>query len=274
MKYQTDIDDNNRDMPGRRRRSRHYDMHFLLGQLVKRDFISKYKRTYLGVLWSVLGPLAHALVMVAVFSGLMGRDINARFYIICGSFFYSFFSSSTTAGMNSLASNAGVFSRLNMPKYIFVIASSLSSIVNFLITLAVLFIIVPFVNLTFDWILFALPLVIIPFYFFNLGISFVLSNAYIYFRDMRHLYGIITQITMYLSAIFYQPSMLPENVRWMFECNPVYHYIRYARAIFMDHKLLGINETILIYAFAAGSILIGIFVYRYNSNKLYYYIDA
>jgi ABC-2 type transport system permease protein len=277
MKYKTDMSDpgsETRENNRRRSRTRHYDMRFLLGQLVKKEFISKYKRTYLGVLWSVLGPLIHALVMAVVFGGLLRNRANGGFYIICGSFFYSFFSASTNAGMASLSSSSKIFSRLNMPKFIFVIATSLSSLVNFAITFALLLVIMPFVGLSYDWVMFASPVAIIPFYFFNLGISFVLSCAFVYFRDMKYLYSIVTQITMYFSAIFYDPEFLSENIRWLLEFNPIFHFIRYARSILINHTIPGINETLLIYAFAAGSMLLGIFVYRYNSSKLYYYIDA
>jgi ABC-2 type transport system permease protein len=273
MKYTIDEPDADSGSP-KRKPSRHYDMRFLLGQLVKRDFISKYKRTYLGVLWSVLGPLFTALVMVVVFTNLMKSRVNGGYYIICGSFFFSYFNASTHAGMNSLAANALVFSRLNIPKFVFVIASSLSSLVNFGITLVLLFAIMPFVGISFDWTLLALPVILIPYYFFNLGISFVLSSLYVYFRDLRYLYGIITQIIVWFSAIFYYPDFLPESVRWVLTINPVFHIISYARSLMIEHTLPGIKETLVIYAFAAVSLLAGILVYRYNSNKLYYYIDA
>jgi ABC-2 type transport system permease protein len=277
MKYKADMSDpgsETRENNRRRSRTRHYDMRFLLGQLVKKEFISKYKRTYLGVLWSVLGPLAQALVMVAVFSGLMNRGPSGGFYIISGMFFYSFFSSSTNAGMSSLAVNSGVFARLNMPKFIFVIASSLSSLVNFVISFALLLVIMPIIGLPYDWMLFALPIVLVPYYFFNLGISFTLSSAYIYFRDLRYLYGIVTQVIMWFSAIFYEPTFLPEEVRWILNFNPIYHFIRSARTMMIDHTIPDIGVILIIYAFAAGSMLLGVLVYRYNSSKLYYYIEA
>ena len=93
---------------------------FLFTELVKRDFKKKYKRTYLGMLWSVLSPLMTLLVMSLVFTRFFGRTTpHYVIYLFSGNIVYSFFSDSTSGGMGSLLANAAIFTRVNVPKYIF-----------------------------------------------------------------------------------------------------------------------------------------------------------
>ena len=113
---------------------------FLFSELVKRDFKKKYKRTYLGVLWSLLSPLLTLLIMTLIFKNFFGRSQpHYTTYIFCGNIVFSFFTDSTAGAMGALVGNADVFSKINLPKYLFLFSKSISSLINFGLTLIVFF---------------------------------------------------------------------------------------------------------------------------------------
>ena len=114
---------------------------FLFEELVKRDFKQKYKRTVLGMMWSVLSPLFSLLVMRLVFTHFFGRNMeHYTTYLFCGNLIFSYFKESTTGGMNALMANAGIFSKINVPKYMFLLSKNISSLINFVLTLCVFFV--------------------------------------------------------------------------------------------------------------------------------------
>ena len=109
---------------------------FLFEELVKRDFKQKYKRTVLGMGWSLLSPLLQLLVMSIVFKQFFGRSMeHYTIYLFCGNLVYSYFKESTSGGMNSLMANRGIFSKVNVPKYMFLLSKNVSSLINFGIAL-------------------------------------------------------------------------------------------------------------------------------------------
>ena len=96
---------------------------FLFEELVKRDFKQKYKGTVLGMAWSVLAPLLNLLVMRLVFTQFFGRDMeHYTTYLFCGTLVWSYYRESTRGGMNALVSNANVFTKIKLPKYLFLLS--------------------------------------------------------------------------------------------------------------------------------------------------------
>ena len=177
---------------------------FLFQELVHRDFTKKYKRTVLGIAWSVLSPMLTLLVMNIVFGTLLGSNIeHYTIYLFSGQLIFSFFNDSTNEGMTSLLNNAEIFTKVNVPKYMFLLSKNISSLINFGITLIIyfLFVIANGIPITWKFILLLYPICCLV--VFNLGIGFILSALYVFFRDIQYLYGIFTLLLMYLSAIFY-----------------------------------------------------------------------
>ena len=105
---------------------------FLFGELVKRDFAKKYKRTILGMAWSILSPLMNLLIMWLVFSNLLGSNVHHYvIYLFAGQLVFSYFTDATNLGMTSLVGNAGIFTKVNIPKYLFLFSQNVSSLINF-----------------------------------------------------------------------------------------------------------------------------------------------
>jgi ABC-2 type transport system permease protein len=225
---------------------------FLFEELVKRDFTKKYKRTVLGMVWSVLGPLMTLGVMALVFTQFFGRGIeHFVIYMFCGNLLYNFFKESTLTGMTALLDNAGIFSKVNVPKYMFLLSKNVATIINFGINLLVLFIfcIVDGVPITWKFIFLIYPVICLI--LFNLGAGFILSALYLMFRDMKYIYDIFTLLLMYVSAIFYSVEVYPEHIQKLFYLNPVYGYIKYFRQIILDGTIPSLKLHIVrIYIFS------------------------
>lgn len=246
---------------------------FLFEELVKRDFTKKYKRTVLGMLWSILGPLMTLAVMALVFTQFFGRNMEHYIiYLFCGNLLFSYFKESTLTGMTSLYENAAIFSKINVPKYMFVLSKNVSTLINFGINLIVLFVFCIIDGVSFSWLFVFLVYPVFWLVIFNLGMGFILSAYFMMFKDLKYLYDIFTLLLMYLSAIFYTVDAFPENIRKLFYLNPMYTYIRYFRMIILEGTIPPLWLHLLAAGYAIIALLIGIIIYKKKNYKFLYYI--
>lgn len=246
---------------------------FLFEELVKRDFTKKYKRTVLGMLWSVLGPLMTLGVMALVFTHFFGRNMpHYVIYLFCGNLLYSFFKESTSCGMTALYDNSNIFSKINVPKYMFLLSKNVSSLINFGINLLILFVFCLIDGVSFSWkfvfLLYPIGCLVI----FNFGMGLILSALYLMFRDMKYLYDIFTLLLMYLSAIFYSIDAYPQQMQYLFYLNPVYVYIRYFRKIILEGTIPQPLFHLLAAGYAGVALIVGALIYKKNNYKFLYYI--
>lgn len=246
---------------------------FLFQQLVHRDFTKKYKRTVLGVAWSVLSPLLTLLVMNVIFGTLLGSDIeHYTIYLFSGQLVFSFFNESTNEGMTSLLNNADIFTKVNVPKYMFLLSKNISSLINFGITLCIyfLFVLINGIPITWKFILLLYPIVCLV--MFNVGVGLILSAAYVFFRDIQYLYGIFTMLLMYMSAIFYSIDTFPQIGRNLFLVNPVYVYIRYFRKIVIENTIPSVWFHLIAIGYALIALWVGFFIYKKKNHSFLYYV--
>ncbi len=246
---------------------------FLFEELVKRDFTKKYKRTALGMLWSVLGPLMTLGVMALVFSQFFGRAIeHFVIYLFCGNLLFNYFKESTSTGMTALYDNAGIFSKVNVPKYMFLLSKNVSALINLGINLIIFFVFVAIEGIHFSWTFILLLYPIGCLIVFNLGMGLILSALYLMFKDIKYLYDIFTLLLMYLSAIFYSVDVYPEDVQKLFCLNPIYVYIKYFRVIILDRQIPSLALHLLAAGYALAAIVIGAVIYKKKNYKFLYYI--
>lgn len=245
---------------------------FLFEELVKRDFKDKYKRTALGMAWSILSPLLTLFVMRLVFTNFFGRTmIHYTTYLFAGNLMFSYFKESTNGGMQSLMANARIFTKINVPKYLFLLSKSVSAVINFGLTLIVFFGFVVLDGVPFKLSMLAIAYPIITLTMFNLGIGMILSAMYVFFRDTKYLYDVFTMLLMYMSAIFYSVDTYPEWVRRIFLINPVYCNIKYVRIIVLEGHLPSLAFHGLLFLYGAVALLLGGMIYKkYNTQFLYY----
>lgn len=246
---------------------------FLFEELVKRDFKRKYKRTVLGMVWSVLSPLLMLFVMTLVFTRFFGRNIeHYTIYLFCGNLVFSFFSESTGQGMESLMSNAGIFTKVNVPKYLFLFSKNVQCLINFGLTLCVfvLFCILDGIVFTWRWILLVYPICCLV--LFNIGVGLILSALFVFFRDIQYLWSVFTQLLMYMSAIFYTIDIYPPTMQKAFLLNPVYLFIRYFRKIVIETTVPTVWFHLLMLADVLIALGIGCFMYKKYNHKFLYYV--
>ena len=245
---------------------------FLFEELVKRDFKKKYKRTILGVGWSMLMPLLTLLVMKIVFEQFFGRNIeHFTTYLFCGNLLFCWFSESTNHGMTSLYGNASIFTKVNVPKYLFLFSGTIQTLINFVLTMAVFFFFCWIDDVSFTWRFFLLAYPILTMLIFNVGIGLVLSALYVFFRDVDYLWRVFLQLLMYGSAIFYSIEAFPPKMQLVFACNPVYRHIAYFREIVLGGTIPSWGTHFVLAGFALISLWTGMFMYRrYNTRFLYY----
>ena len=245
---------------------------FLFEELVKRDFKKKYKRTVLGMAWSVLAPLLQLLVMRVVFTQFFGRTMeHYTTYLFCGNLVFSYFSESTGQGMTSLVGNAGIFTKVNIPKYLFLFSKNVQALINFGLVLVVFFVFCIIDNVAFTWKFVLLLVPIISLLLFNIGVGLILSALFVFFRDVQYLWSVFTQLLMYMSAIFYSIDTFSPMARNLFLLNPVYLHIRYFRKIVLENTVPSVWFHLLMLADVLIVLGIGCWMYKkYNTKFLYY----
>ena len=245
---------------------------FLFEELVKRDFKRKYKRTILGMGWSILSPLLSLLVMRIVFSHFFASNIaHYTIYLFCGNLVFSFFNESTSQGMYALTGNAGIFTKVNVPKYLFLFSKNVQTLINFGLTLVVFFLFCIIDRVPFTWKFIMLLYPIFLLLVFNLGLGLILSALYVFFRDIQYLWGVFTLLLMYASAIFYPVDTFSPSLQRLFLVNPVYVFIKYFRCIVLESSIPSLPfhaYMLLVSLLFAG---LGAWIYKkYNTQFLYY----
>ena len=199
---------------------------FLIRQLVARDFKTKYKRSILGVFWSFLNPLLMMIVQYFVFSTIFKSDIpNFAAYLIIGTVMFNFFSEACGMTLMSILGNAGLITKVYMPKYIYPLTRTMSSVVNLAISLIPLVLVCLVTGIHFQ------KSAILALYFFvcliifSLGFGMLLATSMVFFRDTQFLWNVLNMMWMYATPIFYPDTILPDNFKIVLTINPLYHFL-------------------------------------------------
>ena len=246
---------------------------FLFEELVKRDFKKKYKRTVLGMAWSVLSPLLTLLVMRLVFTQFFGRSMeHYTTYLFCGNLIFSYFSEAPGQGMPSLMGNAGIFTKVNVPKYLFLFSKNVQTLINFGLTLCVFFVFCLLDGITFTWKFILLLYPIGCLVLFNVGVGLILSALFVFFRDIQYLWSVFTQLLMYMSAIFYTIDHYSPMVQNAFLLNPIYLFIRYFRKIVIEATIPTVWFHLLMLADVVIVLGVGCWMYKKYNHKFLYYV--
>lgn len=241
---------------------------YFLRELIKKDIKLKYRNSVLGVLWTLLEPLLTMLVLVLVFSSLLGRKTeNYAVFILSGRLIYSFYSGVTKQSLKSIRTNAAMIKKVYVPKYMYPLASAFSNYIMFVLSLLVL-IVVQLTQKIYPtvYVLQAVyPLVVL--FIFGLGSGMILSVMNVFFKDVEYLWNIFLMLLMYASAIFYQAeSVINEANKYIFKLNPLYCIINSFR-----HAIFGslMESWDIIYSgiFSFVILVIGFLVFIRNQDK-------
>ena len=246
---------------------------FLIEQLVRRNFNTKYRQSILGVLWSFLNPLLTMLVQYLVFSTLFRSAIDHfPVYLISGIIVFGFFTECVTLGMDAVVMNASLITKVAIPKLIFPFSRALSSLINFLISLLPLLLLMLLTGVRVTPALLLLPLMIALLFLFALGVTLVMATLNVFFRDTRFLWSVISLLWTYATPIFYPDTIWPEGLRGIFQLNPMYQLIDFLRQIVIAGVPPTPERLLACTLGALGMLGIGLVVFRRYEGKFVFHL--
>lgn len=248
---------------------------FLMSQLVIRDFKVKYKRSVLGVLWSLLYPVLTMAVMALVFTNVFKFStpgVNYLVYLMSGLVLFNYFSEASNLALSSVVANFSLINKVYMPKYIFPLTKCLFVGINFLLTLIPLYAIIFLTGTGVNIYHLLLPYVFVCLFLFTVGMGFVLSTISVFMRDMFYIYGVIITLWTYLTPIMYDVSIIPEKFQIFMKLNPMYWFLDFARQIILYNQCPGLHNFIYCAIFGVGFLFLGIWIFKKNQDKFIYYV--
>ena len=249
---------------------------FLIKQLVLRDFKVKYKRSVLGVVWSLLYPILMMAVMAVVFSNVFKFStpgISYLAYLLIGLTYFNYFSEASNLAMSSVVGNFSLINKVYIPKYIFPLSKCIFVGINFFLTLIPLYIVIIATGTGLCWQHVLLPYSFICLFLFTVGMGFILSTISVFLRDMFYIYGIITTIWTYLTPIMYDIKIITNpTLQFIMKFNPMYQIINFARSIILYHNTPTLGQFAGCCVSSIIIFLLGCLLFKKNQDKFIYYV--
>lgn len=240
----------------------------LLGELVTRDIKTKYRRSVLGVLWTLLNPLLMMIILSIVFSNLFRFRIeNYPLYILSGQLIYNFFSEGTSRSMSAVIDNASLIKKVYIPKYLFAFSRILSSFINLMASFCALILVMIFTRARLHYtVIFAIiPILILA--VFSTGVGLFLAAIAVKFRDMIHLYGVFLVALNYLCPIIYPMSILPHSIAIIVRLNPLTQILMVFRETVIYGSFPDPLKVLYGAAAAVVAMIIGLYVFYKNQDN-------
>ena len=239
----------------------------LLEELVSRDVKIKYRRSVLGVLWTLLNPLLMMTVLSVVFSNLFKFDIeNFPLYLLSGQVVFNFFNDATTNAMSAIIGNASLIKKVYVPKYMFVLSRVFSSFINLLASCAALFVVMIVMRAELHWCLLFFPIPVLLLVLLALGVGLILSAIAVKFRDVMHLYSVLMTVLLYLSPVIYPITILPDWLRGLVLLNPLTNIITMFRDAVLYNAMFDSQSVIIAVVETFSCLMIGIYVFHKNQD--------
>lgn len=246
---------------------------YLLMELVKKGIKLKYRRSYLGIVWTLIEPLLTMIVLTIVFGTLLGRgDRTFPVYVLSGRLLYSLFSNSTKTAMRAVRTNAGMIKKVYVPKYLYPLSSVLYNYVMFLISLVVLAAVALVLGVYPTLYLLQAVVPLITLLLLSLGVGMILATVSVFFRDLEYLWDVMLMLVMYTSAIFYFPEkLLKSGYGFILRFNPLYCVIdNFRSAVYGSPMDMG--NMLYALGFSAVVMAVGFGVFYRQQDKFVLYI--
>ncbi|WP_139653425.1 ABC transporter permease [Raoultibacter phocaeensis] len=246
---------------------------FVLASLVTKDFKLKYRRSVLGVVWSILNPLLMMIVLSAVFSFIFRAGIdNFPLYLILGTTLFNFMSAATNGGMMSILDSASLIKKIRINKMVFPLEKVIFELVNFVISLVAVVIVMLYFQVAPTWNILFLPLLLVYMIMFCTGLALILASLAVFFRDVIHLWGVIIMAWTYATPLFYPFDMLIDWMKVLMQFNPMYHFVTYFREIALYAQTPSLESNLLCFAMGAITLAVGIVVFNKSQKKFILYV--
>ncbi|HIW22217.1 MAG TPA: ABC transporter permease [Candidatus Dorea intestinavium] len=234
----------------------------LLSELIARDVKIKYRRSVLGVLWTLLNPLFMMIILSVVFSNLFRFDIeNFPLYILSGQLIFNFFSESTSSAMSSIINNAPLIKKVYVPKYLFVISRISSSFINLMASFTALLLVMIATRAELHYTVLLVPIPLLLLVIISLGVGLILAAATVKFRDIMHLYSVFTTALLYLTPVIYPMSILPAWLHKIVVINPLTNILMMFRDVMINNRVFSLESLVIALIEAILFMILGLYFF-------------
>ena len=243
----------------------------LIYQLVRRDIVARYKRSILGVAWTMLNPLGTMLIMVIVWSQVFSRAENYPAYVLTGIICWTMFSQSTSQAMHSMEWGSQLFQQIYLPRSAFVVSTIMANMVNFILSLVPLGIVLAFTGIPFHASVLLLPIFMVLLFSFSLGVALLISTLAVFFPDVADLYPVILTAWMYLTPII-MPLTFYRNILdgLLLYINPFYYIVNLFRILVLDGFIPHLMTWVATGVAAFGVLFLGWFFFCIKADSFAY----
>lgn len=240
-----------------------YNYREFLKTSIKKEFRGKYKKSFLGVLWSFLNPLFQLLIYAIVFPFILKNNVdNYTVFLIVALFPWNFFNLTVIQSTASVVTNGGIIKKVYFPREILPLSTATSNLINFFITGIIVIAALLISGIGIGPSILLLPFIILIQYIFQLGLAFILSSITVYIRDVEYLINVLMMLMFYLSPIVYSSDMIPSKFLPFFKLNPMFHIIKYYRDILYFQEIPNIYSMLSLFLICLIFLVLGYLVFK------------
>lgn len=240
----------------------------LLWELIARDIKIKYRRSVLGVLWTLLNPLFMMIVLSVVFSNLFKFDVEYfPVYLLSGQLIFNFYSESTTSSMSAILNNGSLIKKIYVPKYLFVLSRIFSSTINLLASFTALICVMLAMRVELHYTVLLAPIPLFFIVVFSLGVGLILSAITVKFRDIMHLYSVFVTALMYLTPVIYPLSILPDWLYPIVMLNPITNILQMLRNVMLYNTIPSFSSMVIALVECGVMLALGLYVFYKNQDE-------
>nr|WP_049754798.1 ABC transporter permease [Lancefieldella parvula] len=249
---------------------------FILRQLVSKDFKLKYRRSILGVVWSVLNPLLMMAVMAVVFSTFLGNRaedvVNYPLYLILGNTAFQLMNDATTMGMRSIIDASSLLKKVRINRVVFPVQKVLFAVVNYLFSLIAVGIVMLVFRIPLTIYALLTPVALLLLTGFCIGLAMLLSALAVFFRDVIHLWSVVTTAWMYGTPLFYSVNIMSPWMLQIERFNPMFHFVTFIRDCLLFQKFPATSTILGCLVSAVLALVIGYTVFHKLEKKFILHI--
>ncbi len=240
----------------------------VIQNMVVQDLRVRYQRSVLGFVWTLLNPLLMMATLSMVFSQILNSVENYPVFLFAGMVPWSFLSTSLNECAVCIIQNEGLIRKIYLPKLVFPLARVLTALVTFLLSMAAMFLLLWPMGARPSWSLLALPLVIVVFTAFVLGLGLLIATANTFYRDCGHLVSVFLQAWYFLTPILMPITQFRAEAQWRFGLNPAYYFIELFHEVLYAGRWPGIGLFLTAAAIAAATLGVGYAVFKSQEDKM------
>ncbi len=242
----------------------------LVIQTARRNIVVRYKRSFLGIAWTMLNPLGTSLILSFVFSQAFGGPSDYAVYVLSGIMVWNFFAQTTSDCMNNMIWGGGLLKRIYIPRTAFAVSSIATGAINIMMAFVPLLLVMFITGASPSLAMLILPVPLLFVACFTLGVGLIMSTIAIYFADVAEMYNILLMAWFYLSPVIYRTEMLPQQYLWVFKLNPMFHFINLFRDPIYNAALPPLSSFLLTGGIAVGTLLAGWLIFTWKADEFAY----